>query len=502
MRLTRPRRLCAALIVLTLSASIGLNPAFAQDRDADIESLCKEVDELRRSDAEKQRQLDELTKKLDALVGSTVPSTAPAPTAESALDQAVANLPNTPSPTASDAVLRDAKGRDLFSKQAGGTNLRLIDVSLDVLAASGGSTVNDSELGNLQGGGHDPRKNGFTLQNVELSLSGAVDPYLYGESHIIYFIDPVSGESAFEMEEAFVTTQQLAYGLQIKAGQYFTEFGRINPRHPHQWEWMDQPIINTRLFGPDGMRGTGARVGWLVPVPWYSEIIGGIQNANGETMTSFLAAEEFYEERPIGGRRFVGQDANAFSGLTYSLRWENGFDITKEISSVMGASAAFGPNATGGDSSTQIYGVDLTFKWRPINNERGAPYVLWQTEAMYRNFEAESADDGDGGTLPADTLEDYGFYTQLLYAWQPRWRGGVRFEYATASGESVGGNENDPFRDDRFRVSPLIEFLPSEFSRIRFQYNYDDAEHLEDGYAHSFWLGFEYLIGSHAAHRY
>ena len=38
--------------------------------------------------------------------------------------------------------------------------LRLMDTSIDALFAAGGSTENDTELQNLQGGGHDP-KEGF-----------------------------------------------------------------------------------------------------------------------------------------------------------------------------------------------------------------------------------------------------------------------------------------------------------------------------------------------------
>ena len=37
-------------------------------------------------------------------------------------------------------------------------------------------------------------------------------------------------------------------------GQFLTEFGRINPTHPHAWAWLDQPVIEARVFGPDGMR--------------------------------------------------------------------------------------------------------------------------------------------------------------------------------------------------------------------------------------------------------
>ena len=57
----------------------------------------------------------------------------------------------------------------------------------------------------------------------------------------------------------------------------------------------------------------------------------------------------------------------------------------------------------------------------------------------------------------------------------------------------------DPFRDDRYRVSPLLVWRPTEFSRIRLQYNFDSAAHLADD-AHGVWLGFEWLYGAHPAH--
>jgi len=51
-------------------------------------------------------------------------------------------------------------------------------------------------------------------------------------------------------------------------------------------------------------------------------------------------------------------------------------------------------------------------------------------------------------------------------------------------------------------VSPLLAWYLTEFSRFRFQYNYDHAQHLERRDAHSFWLSAEFLIGSHPAHRF
>ena len=43
------------------------------------------------------------------------------------------------------------------------TNLRLIDLSLDALVAASSSSKREEGLQTLQGGGHDPRKRGFTL---------------------------------------------------------------------------------------------------------------------------------------------------------------------------------------------------------------------------------------------------------------------------------------------------------------------------------------------------
>ena len=51
--------------------------------------------------------------------------------------------------------------------------------------------------------------------------------------HLVNFIDPIQGDTVVELEEAIMTTRSLPKGLQLKAGQFLTEFGRINPTHPH-----------------------------------------------------------------------------------------------------------------------------------------------------------------------------------------------------------------------------------------------------------------------------
>jgi len=127
-----------------------------------------------------------------------------------------------------------------------------------------------------------------------------------------------------------------------------------------------------------------------------------------------------------------------------------------------------------------------------------------------REFEAneqlDEADPLNPITLPEETLRDQGGYLCAVYGFAVGWAFGLRGEYATGSGSSYQGGGTfdralDPFRCDRLRVSPMLSYQTSEYSRLRLQYNYDDSDHLDDE-AHSFWLGFEILLGPHQPHTY
>ena len=496
-----------------------------------------------------------------ALLGSPSPPRAQEATErqqselDAALDQAIADLETAipSSPQAGGPTLLQQ-----LPRQA--PHLRLIDVSLDVLLFAGFSSENDASISTLQGGGHDPKTRGYTLGQTELSLAGVVDPYFTAAAHILSVISPNSGEATFELEEAFLATTGLPLGLQVEVGYFLTEFGIINPQHPHVWDWLDMPIANTRMFGGDGMRQAGFRASWLLNTPWFSQLHVGMQHATGVTMASFLGGEiahvhggdgheghghgaheeegehdrdmdmagehdehddhehehghdmEMADEHGhedehdheieggpgIGGRPIIAQDIRKLKDFVYLMRWENAFDLSDDLTAVFGASSLLGPNSSGPAGSTWIYGLDMKWRWQPANSFRGYPFLLWQTEYIRRNYEAAAT-----GAIPADTLEDWGMYTQLLYGPMINLAVGMRLEYANGRGVGYGhgGRDGDPFRNERYRVSPLVQWRTSEFVRIRLQYNYDQATHLED-YAHSFWMGFEWLYGAHPAHRF
>ena len=363
-------------------------------------------------------------------------------------------------------------------------------ISLDGLFTGGTSSDPDVQI--IETGGHDPNQRGFTVQNVELTLGAAVDPYFTGNANIVYQIDQ-AGESTVELEEAYLTTTSLPANLQLKAGQFFNQFGRLNATHPHAWDFADQPLVNGRFLGPDGLRGPGAQLSYLLPVPIYAEAMVSIQNGSGDTGYSFrnTPGEELF------GRTIVDRPVKRVTDLTIVPRIVGSVDLSDTQTVVLGGSGAFGANGSGENTRTSIYGLDLYYKWKPLTAESGWPFIGWQTEAMMRLYEAGAVDD-PSAPLSEQTLRDRGAYTQVVWGFIRRWVGGLRFDYTAGTG---GDPASDPERERRFRISPDVTFYPSEFSKWRLQYNLDEIQSRINA-VHSVFLQFEFLIGEHGAHKF
>ena len=366
-----------------------------------------------------------------------------------------------------------------------------MNIGFVALTDAGWST--ESDVGSLQLGDHDPHVNGFSIPNVELTLDGAVDPYFKGFANIVYKLDE-NAETGVELEEAYVLTTSLPANLQLKLGQFFTEFGRQNPQHPHSWAFVDQPLVLNRMFGPDGLRSQGLRLSWLLPTPFYSEALISVVNATGGTTSSFRS-----DESPeIHGGVIDERRVEHASDLLLVPRLAFSFDLTETQTLLLGASGAFGPNNSGPSARTQVYGVDAYWKWKPAAAQAGFPFLSMQAEALFRRYDAaQRISEADPTvTLPDEMLKDRGAYAQLLWGIKPRIVAGLRGEFASGDESSFASE----LRGDRSRVSPNFTWYPTEFSKVRVQYNYDDRKAI--GTDHSLWFQFEFLLGAHAAHKF
>ena len=371
-----------------------------------------------------------------------------------------------------------------------------MNVSFGALMDAGWSTASDPSA-RLQLGDHDPIQRGFSMRNAEIALDGAVDPYFKGFANIVFKLDK-DQSTELELEEAYVQSTSLPKNLQLKAGQFFANFGRQNPQHPHQWAFVDQPLVLTRLFGPDGLRNLGAQVSWLFPTPFFLEASLGIFNGQGGTAFSFRDRTEADPSSPnFTGHSTFGRSLRGIGDLLYVPRLSSSLDLTDNQTLLIGTSAALGPNVTGAGARTEIYGLDAYWKWKSSTAHQGFPFVSLQAEGLYRRYDA-LADPAALPAIPGETLRDWGFYSQVLWGFREHWVAGLRGEY-------VWGNAGfydplDPFRGDRRRISPNITWYPSEFSKIRLQYNNDHGEFI--GTEHSVWLQLEFQLGAHAAHKF
>jgi len=374
----------------------------------------------------------------------------------------------------------------------GGKNY--MNISLDGLFALAYSS--DADLHNIEVGDHDPQQRGFNARNTELAFDGAVDPYFEGFANIVFKLDN-DNETEVEVEEAFMQTTNLPYNLQLKAGQFFAAFGRLNPVHPHAWEFVDTPLVNGLFLGPDGLRGVGAQTSWTLPLPWYSQLIFASQNGRGSTGFSFRNPGD---DGMFFDRITTDREARGLQDFVWIPRFENSFNLSDTQTVLAGVSGAFGSNETGANSRTQIYGADLLYKWKSSHAEGGFPFLKWQTEFMYRRFQAgHGADD----SFPvAETFHDWGMYSQVLWGFKKGWVAGIRGDYVHMQ-DSMFTDDLD--RQSRWRLSANLTWYPTEFSKVRLQYNQDFLEEnffLSGRQVESIFLQWEFILGAHGAHKF
>lgn len=396
--------------------------------------------------------------------------------------------------TTPETISTTGMGASLTAPMTIGSGRTYMNISFDGVFSLAYSS--DPHLDQLEVGDHDPQQRGFNARNLELAFDGAVDPYFQGFANIVFKLDN-DNETETEVEEAFLQTSDLPWGLQVKAGQFFSAFGRINPTHPHTWDFADDPLVHGLFLGSDGLRGVGAQVSWTVPVSWYSQFIFGMQNGRGNTGFSFRNPGE---DGTFFGRLTTDREIRGLQDFVYVPRWENSVDLSPNQTVLAGISGAFGPNETGADSYTQIYGADLLYKWKSPKAEGGFPFVKWQTEAMYRRFEAGR---GVDQSFPvAETFHDWGLYSQVLWGFKKGWTAGLRGDYVHMQ-QSAFTDSLD--RQSRERIAGDLTWYPTEFSKIRLQYNHDFLEEndfLSERQADELFLQFEFILGAHGAHKF
>ena len=156
-------------------------------------------------------------------------------------------------------------------------------------------------------------------------------------------------------------------------------------------------------------------------------------------------------------------------------------DLSESSNIEAGTSYSRGHNDLGSAYTTQLYGVDLTYRWRPLARAIYRSFA-GRTELMWSRRE-------DVGSR---TIDAFGGFVSGDYQFARRWIAGGRVDWS-------GRGRQADIRDRG--ASALLTFSPSEFSRIRGQYRrtrFGDQARA----ANELLFQFLFTIGAHGAHAF
>jgi hypothetical protein len=156
-------------------------------------------------------------------------------------------------------------------------------------------------------------------------------------------------------------------------------------------------------------------------------------------------------------------------------------------------------------SDTRVLGGALMLKYILDSNR----YVNFQSEYLYRNVDGEKYIKNGYDEVTRNTLlkKQSGFYSQFVAKLSKRWRAGLRYDLLGANHMKLNA-VNLSLPNSMSKVSCMVDFNPTEFSRLRVQYNLDKSRFVETtgGFnkktIHELILQVNLAIGAHGAHSF
>jgi hypothetical protein len=420
----------------------GAPRADAQTPDA--QSLRQAIDQLRQEFQTLQKQygdrLTALETKLSAIEGQA-PAPAAPQTADNAPQQPTAEVP----PGAAGAGGPTGQ-LPLYGAGAAASKVFNPDIAVigDFLGAAGRNTVNPSPA--------------LEMHESEAAFQAVVDPYARADFFISF------GEEGVELEEGYLTFPAIPGGLLVKVGKQRAAFGKVNTLHNHLLPWTDRPLaINNLVGGEEGIGDAGISVARLIPNPWmFLEATGQVYRGD---------SGDLFQSSKRGDLAYVGH-----------LRGYQ--DITENTNIDLGGSYSRGHNASGvtggidlGRFVTDLWGVDATVRWRPLQRSIYHSFV-GRTELIWSRREQ-----------PLGTQRAFGYYASGDYQFARRWFAGARYDHAEHADDGSLRDRGGAF---------VLTYWPSEFSQIRGQYR--RTRYAEGVVANEALFQFLFSIGAHGAH--
>jgi len=347
------------------------------------------------------------------------------------------------------------------------------------------------------GGEVGPGARSFNLGESELTLSANVDPYFSAA-----MTAAITGEDEIGIEEAYFRTTSLPSGFTVKGGRFFSGIGYLNEVHAHAWDFADQPLVYQAFFG-NQLAQDGVQLKWLAPTDLFVEF--GAETGNGQAFPGTRRNRNGFNGAALFAH--VGGDLGDTASWRAGASW---LELNAEDRSFEDVDEFDEPVTNSFTGKSRTWGIDAILKWAPTGNSAYQQLKV-QAEYLSRQETGELTFDAEGlGLSDAYRSEQSGWYIQSVFQFRPRWRIGVRYDSLDSGSPQIALVDDGTLPPEAFplllaadpdRISVMFDWSPSEFSRLRAQYAWDDAR--ADGQTdRQLRLQYLYGIGAHGAHKY
>lgn len=373
---------------------------------------------------------------------------------------------------------------------------------------------------------HGGQENGFNLGESELVMSAVVDPYFDGKLTL-----SIDGQGTTELEEAWLQTRMLPYGLKVKMGKFLSNVGYLNSQHKHTWDFADQNLAYSALLGDHGLIDSGVQATWLAPTPFYAllgiELLQGAEQERlGALVEDDLAHENIDENTMLGTfseHRAGPRISTVFAkfapdlGQNHSLQWGISYAQAKQYQQLLNEDEI----TQNGDEvalngKQQLAATDIVYKWDSAG-EYGQGDIKIIAEYLQLKKDTNVVASGIGMDTDGDTILDSfplaigsqvtgtqdGYTLQASYGIAPRWQVALRHDATGNTNElNEAGNKINFKKSSRNSLS--LSFFASEFSRLRVQASQANLfdETANNQKVKQVFLQYTHSLGQHGAHKF
>jgi hypothetical protein len=277
---------------------------------------------------------------------------------------------------------------------------------------------------------------------------------------------------------------------------------------------VDQNLPYLNLLGEHGLQDTGVQLTWLPDWPVYTllglELLQGDQERFGTTLGGDTQDALGLDDTRDGPRLWtafaklapdLGYDHALQFGLSYAHN-----DQHQEAHEELAEHAHGDEHETDAilmalEGDADLWGLDLVYRYDGVG-DRGHRDFKLQAEYL-RVIKDTRVSSGDADLLGSSLkFTTDGLYVQGTYGVWPRWNLGLRYDVLGLTNKARGADDRDFGTSDRWSVG--LTWDPSEFSRLRLQYAWNDiwVTAQEKERFQAFYLQFLMSLGAHGAHTF